>query len=153
MTATGIIPQNNPAPISLTFALRVKAMGKARPIVTGTTTFMPKDYEAWRSTVRWMVRSQVPASALPRLPLTGRLAFSARFSAPLGVMKCDIDNAIGALFDAIQVPPRRMSKGKVPVMKGGGWGLIANDSQVKRLSEVDIVAGPTCITFTVSEIP
>jgi hypothetical protein len=140
------------SPLVLTFSLRVKPAGKERPEVTKHGTFMPHAYEAWRSTVRWMVRSQVPVSALSRLPLTGRLAFSARFSVPLGDMKPDIDNAIGALFDAIQVPPRRMSKGKVPVMKGGGWGLVLNDKQFKRLREVDIVAGPTCITFTVSEI-
>ena len=114
--------------------------------------FMPKAYEAWREMVRWQVRSQVPAAMLPRVPLTGRLAFSACFSVPHGEMKPDIDNAIGALWDAIQVPPRRMSKGKVPVMKGGGWGLIANDSQFKRIELAEVINGPTRITFTVSEI-
>lgn len=140
-------------PLILTFVLRVKPAGKERPEVTKYGTFMPKEYEAWRSTVRWMVRSQVPVASLSRLPLTGRLAFSACFSVPRGEMKPDIDNAIGALFDAIQVPPRRMSKGKVPVMKGGGWGLIANDKQIKLLQRVEVVTGPTRITFTVSEIP
>lgn len=137
--------------LSLTFSLRVKPMGKARPIVTKYGTYMPKDYEAWRSTVRWMVRSQVPVAALSRLPLTGRLAFNCTASVPRGEMKPDIDNFAGALLDAIQVPPRRMSKGKVPVMKGGGWGIMANDKQVKRLF-AEVVDGPTCIRFTIMEI-
>lgn len=151
MTDPGIILQNNPAPISLTFVLRVKPTGKARPIVTKFGTHMPKEYDAWRDLVRWQVRSQVPTHALARMPLTGRLSFGLVASTPHGEMAPDLDNLIGAVFDAIQVPPRRMSKGKVPVMKGGGWGLIANDKQIKRLA-AEVVTGPTRITFTVSEI-
>lgn len=139
-------------PIVLTFAMRMYPAGKERPRVTKFGVFMPKAYEAWREMVRWQVRSQVPAALLPVVPILGRLAFSARFSVPRGEMKPDIDNAIGALWDAIQVPPRRMSKGKVPVMKGGGWGLIVNDSQFKRIELAEVVAGPPRITFTVSEI-
>ena len=140
MNAPGI-PRNNPAPISLTFVLRVKPAGKERPRVTRFGTFMPKAYEAWRELVRWQVRSQVPAAVLSRLPLTCRLAWTATYAVPLGDMKPDGDNAMGALWDAIQVPARK-----------GGWGLIANDKQFKRWGPDEIVAGPTRITFTVSEI-
>jgi len=136
---------------AMTFALRIIPAAKERPRVTKFGTFMPHAYEAWREMVRWLVRSQVRHDDIPRLPLTGRLAFSATFSAPKGEMKPDLDNAIGALWDAIQVPPRRMSKGKIPVMKGGGWGLILNDSQFKSIS-AKIITGPSLITFTVEEI-
>jgi Holliday junction resolvase RusA-like endonuclease len=139
MTGPGIISQNNPAPISLTFRLRIAPAGKARPIVTKSATFMPKEYEAWRTLVRWQVRSQVPAWAMPRLPLTCRLAWSVTYSVPKGDMRPDGDNADGALWDAIQTPRK------------GGWGLIANDKQFKQWSGA-VIAGPTCITFTVSEI-
>jgi Holliday junction resolvase RusA-like endonuclease len=126
--------------MSLTFSLRVKPAGKERPRVTRFGTFMPKAYEAWRELVRWQVRSQVPPAVLPRLPLTCRLAFSCFVSTPHGEMRPDLDNFAGALWDAIQVPAK------------GGWGLIANDKQIKRMA-AEVVAGPTQITFTVSEIP
>jgi Holliday junction resolvase RusA-like endonuclease len=138
--------------LRLSFALRVTPAGKERPRVTRFGTFMPKAYEAWREMVRWQVRSQVPAWALPRLPMLGRVCFSAIFLSPHGEMKPDLDNAIGALWDAIQVPPRRMSKGKVPVMKGGGWGLILNDKQIKRIEATEVQVGPSRIAFTISEI-
>jgi Holliday junction resolvase RusA-like endonuclease len=123
----------------LVFHLPIAPAGKERPRVTRFGTFMPKAYEAWRELVRWQVRSQVPSGALTQLPLTCRLVFAATFSVPKGDMRPDLDNAIGALFDAIQVPPK------------GGWGLIANDKQIKRIS-AEVVSGPTCINFTISEI-
>ncbi len=123
----------------LTFALRVKPAGKERPRVTKFGTFMPKAYEAWRTLVRWQVRSQVPAWAMPLLPLTGRLAWKCTYSVPHGQMGPDGDNADGALWDAIQVPRK------------GGWGLIANDKQFKKWGG-EIITGPTSITFTVSDV-
>jgi Holliday junction resolvase RusA-like endonuclease len=139
------------APLSLTFVLRVKPRGKERPRVTAHGTFMPKAYKAWQQIVRWQVRSQIPAHILPLLPLTGRLAWHCFYSVPHGEMGPDGDNADGSLWDAIQVPPTRRDK-KTGQLRGGGWGLIANDKQFKRWGG-EIVAGPTCITFTVSEIP
>lgn len=139
MNSSGIILQNNPARISLAFVLRMQPAGKERPRVVKGHAFMPKAYEAWREMVRWQVRSQVPAGILPLLPLTCRLAFAATVSVPRGEMRPDLDNFVGAVWDSIQVPPK------------GGWGLIANDKQIKRLA-AEVVAGPTCITFTLSEI-
>jgi hypothetical protein len=125
-------------------------MGKARPRVTKFGTFMPKEYEAWREIVRWQVRSQIPTDVLHLLPLTGRLSWSATYSVPKGKMGPDGDNADGALWDAIQTPPIRRSKnGKI---RGGGWGLIANDKQFKRWGG-SIVSGPSFIRFTIEEIP
>lgn len=151
MTAPGIIPQNNPAPIFLTFSLRFAPMGKMRPRVTRFGTFMPKEYDAWRDLVRWQVRSQVPAAILPRLPLVCRLAWACTYSLPRAAMACDGDNADGALWDALQVPPSRRDK-KTGQLRGGGWGLIANDKQFKAWIG-KVVDGPTCITFTITEIP
>ncbi len=141
--------------LSLSFDLRMQPAGKERPRVVKGHAFMPPAYEAWRQLFRWQVRSQVPASALLRVPLFGRLRFSATFSAPLGEMRPDLDNAIGAIWDAIQVPPRRLvkRKGKPPVLKGGGWGLILNDKQIKSIRDTEIVAGPTGIRFTIEELP
>lgn len=128
--------------VALVFHLPIAPAGKERPRVTRFGTFMPKGYEAWREVVRLQVRSKVPAAMLDRLPLTGRLAFRATFHAVHGRMKPDLDNAIGAIWDAIQVPP---------VKRGGGWGLIANDSQFKRVT-AEVVTGVPGITFTVEEI-
>ena len=128
------------SPLVLTFSLRVKPAGKERPRVTKRgTTYMPKEYEVWRSMVAWMVRSQVPAAILPRLPLTSRLAFACTVSVPRGDMRPDLDNLVGAVWDSIQVPTK------------GGWGLILNDKQFKRLI-AEVIDGPTCIRFTISEI-
>lgn len=127
-------------PLRLAFALRFKPMGKERPRVTKFGTFMPKAYEAWRAMVRWQVRSQVPADLAGLLPLTDRLRFSATFSAVHGAMGPDLDNAIGALWDAIQVPPK------------GGWGLIANDRQIRRV-DAEVVAGPSGIRFALEVMP
>lgn len=74
------------------------------------------------------------------IPLTGRIAFSATFSVPKGEMKPDLDNAMGAIWDAIQVPRK------------GGWGLIQNDKQIVELGKVKVISGPTKIIFSVEEI-
>jgi Holliday junction resolvase RusA-like endonuclease len=50
-----------------------------------------------------------------------------------------MDNAIGAIWDAIQVP------------KKGGWGLIQDDRQFV-LIVARIVQGPAMITFEIEEI-
>lgn len=125
--------------LSLAFRLRLAPAGKERPRVTKFGTFMPHAYEAWRKACRWMVRSQVPPAILPRLPLISRLYLAATFTVPGGSMKPDLDNALGAILDAIQVPPK------------GGWGLIANDSQIKRLAG-SVEDGPTFITFNLIEL-
>lgn len=137
------------AGLSLSFTLRIAPAGKERPRVTKFGTFMPKKYEAWRGAVRWMVRSQIPTDALPRLPLISRLYLCATFTVPGGSMKPDLDNALGAILDAIQVPPVRTDKQGRP--RGGGWGLIVNDSQVKRLAGC-VEDGPTGIRFNIVEI-
>jgi Holliday junction resolvase RusA-like endonuclease len=135
--------------LALAFALRIAPAGKERPRVTKHGTFMPHAYEAWRSAFRWMVRSQIPPSVLPRLPLISRLYLAATFTVPGGSMNPDLDNALGAILDAIQVPPVRTDKqGR---KRGGGWGLMVNDSQIKRLAGV-VEDGPTGIRFNIVEI-
>lgn len=125
--------------IRLAFTIPMAPLGKARPIVTRNGTFMPKDYEAWREVVRLRVRMAVPATIAPLLPLTSRLAWTATYCAPRGRIACDGDNADGALWDALQVPRK------------GGWGLFANDNQIKRWSG-SIEAGPTAMHFQIEEI-
>jgi Holliday junction resolvase RusA-like endonuclease len=126
--------------IRLTFNLPgIAPAGKARPRVTRHGTFMPPEYKAWQELIRWQVRAQVPAAILGRLPLTGRLAFECVVCGPRGVIRPDIDNFVGAIFDSVQIPTK------------GGWGLIANDRQIKRLS-VRIEEGPTAIHFMIEEL-
>ena len=123
----------------LKFAIPMKPIGKARPRVTKRGTFMPKSYDLWRNMFKLHVRDQVHSSLLHLLPLTGRLSFSCEFSSPTGNIRPDLDNAIGAIWDAIQVP------------KKGGWGLIQDDKQF-ALIVTRIVQGPTMITFEIEEI-
>ena len=125
--------------IRLSFDLRLSPAGKERPRVTRFGTFMPKKYEAWRQLVRLHVRSQVPPAVLGLLPLTCRLSWWCTYSVPHGDMRPDGDNAEGALWDAIQAPAK------------GGWGLIANDKQIKRWGG-EVVPGPTRIQFVLEEI-
>lgn len=117
----------------------IEPAGKARPRVTRNGTFMPPEYKAWQELVRWQVRAQIAPALLPRLPLSGRLAFDCVVFAPLGVIRPDIDNFVGAIFDSIQIPTK------------GGWGLIANDKQIKRMS-ARIEVGPTAIHFQIEEL-
>jgi Holliday junction resolvase RusA-like endonuclease len=124
--------------VILSFSLPILAMGKERPRVTKFGTFMPKPYEVWRDRVRWLVRSQVPAACAAALPLVGFMRCRCWFSVPRGVIRCDLDNAAGALFDAIQVPQK------------GGWGLLADDRQIRALAAY-VVAGPTQIRFEIEE--
>ena len=123
----------------LKFAIPMKPIGKARPRVTKRGTFMPKAYDLWRSMFKLHVRNQVHSSLLHLLPLTGRLSFSCEFSSTTGNIRPDLDNAIGAIWDAIQVP------------KKGGWGLIQDDRQFV-LIVARIVQGPAMITFEIEEI-
>ena len=123
----------------LKFAIPMKPIGKARPRVTKHGTFMPKAYDLWRNMFKLHVRNQVHSSLLHLLPLTGRLSFSCVFQSPTGNIRPDLDNAIGACFDAIQVP------------KKGGWGLIQDDKQF-ALIVTRIVQGPTMIAFEIEGI-
>jgi Holliday junction resolvase RusA-like endonuclease len=126
--------------VRLTFNLPgIAPAGKERPRVTKHGTFMPPAYKAWQELIRWQVRAQVPAAILGRLPLAGLLAWRSVYSAPLGTIRPDGDNADGALWDAIQVP------------KKGGWGLIRNDKQFKRWGG-EVIVGPTAIHFMIEEL-
>lgn len=121
------------------FCIPMKAMGKARPRVTKKCTFMPKAYDLWRSQFKLHVRNQVHSSLIHLLPLTGRLSFTCEFSTPTGCIRPDLDNSLGACWDAIQVP------------KKGGWGLIQDDKQF-FVCVARIVKGPTKITFEIEEL-
>lgn len=128
----------NPPPLSLTYRLRLSPMAKERPRVTRNGTFMPKAYNAWRDLVRAYCRQQTPTTALARLPLTSRVEFSMVICVPKGDMKPDGDNAMGAIWDAIQA-----TKGK--------WGIIADDRLIKKWAGA-VVTGPTAIHFTITEM-
>jgi Holliday junction resolvase RusA-like endonuclease len=117
----------------------MKPIGKARPRVTKRGTFMPKAYDLWRSMFNMHVRNQVHSSLLHLLPLTGHLSFYCEFSSPTGNIRPDLDNAIGAIWDAIQVP------------KKGGLGLIQDDNQIVLIA-ARIVQGPAMIIFEIEEI-
>jgi Holliday junction resolvase RusA-like endonuclease len=119
----------------ITVRLPIKPTGKARPRVTSHGTYMPKRYEEWRAMVRLHAHLQLPRSTA--IPLACPVAFRCTFSTPSGKIRPDLDNAVGAILDAIQVPP------------AGGWGLIANDRQVRSIT-AEITTGDDCITFTIA---
>lgn len=122
--------------MKLQFVIPMKPIGKARPRVTSRGAFMPKKYDLWRSQFKMHVRSQVHSSFLRLLPMTGLLSFSCEFSSPTGEIRPDLDNAIGSIWDSIQV------------VKNGGWGLIQDDKQFV-LIVARIVKGPTKICFEI----
>jgi Holliday junction resolvase RusA-like endonuclease len=90
---------------------------KARPRVTSRGTYMPPHYQAWRldfvaacNTQKWE-------------PIAGPFDISIRFITKSGVMRPDLDNALGACLDALQ-----------------DAGVIENDKACKRL-EAEVAKG------------
>jgi Holliday junction resolvase RusA-like endonuclease len=122
----------------ITIPLQIAPTGKARPRVTKRGTFMPREYKQWISAVRFMARPYAIRHGITE-PLRCSLSMAVEFSAPSGDLRCDGDNGIGAIMDALQVPPK------------GGWGLFVNDRQIKAGSW-RIVTGPTLIIVMVEEI-
>lgn len=79
--------------------LEMQPKAKARPRVARGHAFMPKDYMQWKGEAGKQMRNQMPRI---REPLTGRISISIRFLTASGKMRCDLDNACGAVFDALQ---------------------------------------------------
>ena len=70
---------------------------KARPRVTARGTYMPKRYQDWRKKFVAMWRSTVP-----HYQWNEPVGISVRWTTPTGKCKPDLDNAIAAIFDALQ---------------------------------------------------
>lgn len=122
---------------SMTFWLRVQPVGKARPRVTSKGTYMPKAYQAWRrgaeSLLGLSLRDWADGSidTWRALRAGAWCSLSITIQTPTGRMRPDIDNAAGAIMDALQ-----------------GAHVIANDRQVRRLV-VEVVRGETMIVVNV----
>lgn len=112
---------------------------KARPRVTSRGTFMPHDYRRWRAWFAMIARGQWLAVEFTLRPaLTVPVAVAITYRTTTGNMRPDVDNAAGACLDGLQEA-----------------GIIANDSQVRRLLvEVVRAKKPDCgITVTVEPLP
>lgn len=70
---------------------------KARPRVTARGTFMPKRYQDWRKKF-----VAVWCATVPRYTWDEPLCINVRWTTPTGKMRPDADNAIAALWDALQ---------------------------------------------------
>lgn len=125
---------------SLSFALHVQPTGKARPRVTSKSTYMPKAYQAWRRKVESSLYFDARGFTDAQVAIWDELRAGANCSLSIviatktGNMRPDIDNAAGAIMDALQ-----------------GAHVIANDRQVRRLV-VEVVRGEAMIVVTVEVI-
>ena len=81
----------------LTFAIRMKAMGKARPRVCGRRAFMPKKYTDWKK--EFCERALIQAGGKN---IFGRFGISGSIVTKSGKMRSDLDNSIGSILDALQ---------------------------------------------------
>lgn len=95
----------------LEFTIPVGPMAKARPRITRRGTYMPDHYTAWRRAFTAHCLDQgVP-------DVVGPFAIGVIFQTKNGRMRPDLDNAIGAVLDALQ-----------------DAGIIANDSACDQLA-------------------
>ena len=81
---------------SISLALDIRPCAKARPRVTRNGCFMPKPYVLWRKEFVRQMKAQWDG-----VPLVGRLEVTARFECKKS-LRPDLDNAIGAVLDALQ---------------------------------------------------
>lgn len=125
----------------MTFWLRMRPAGKARPRVTAKSTYMPKAYQAWRRQAESLIGLSLRDWAEEHLDTWRALrngsdcSLSIVIETPTGRMRPDIDNAVGAIMDALQ-----------------GAGVLANDRQVRRLS-AEIRRGETLISIGLEVMP
>ena len=92
---------------------------------------MPPAYREWQRTFVWRTTGQHRGECF------GSLAISVTYRTASGNMRPDVDNAAGAVLDALQ-----------------DAGVIANDSQVRRLL-VEVVKAPRSevgITVTITPL-
>ena len=77
----------------ISFTLPLRCMPKKRPRVVRGHTFMPAEYEKWRSAIHLYLRAQRPPC------VSGPLAMAvlARYN---GSRTTDVDNAIGGILDS-----------------------------------------------------
>jgi Holliday junction resolvase RusA-like endonuclease len=109
--------------ITLTFpGMKPHAKDRARfHNVSGRHMVAPK-FRQWRHEFVLMTRSQTGTGR--REPITEPIAVAVTYRTATGNMRPDVDNAAGAVLDALQ-----------------DAGIIANDSQVRRLL-VEVVKAP-----------
>lgn len=100
----------------------LKPMAKARPRLGQGYVHMPRPYVEWRYdfAMRCRLRFADEHGQLPQ-PIAKPVAVAIQYRTTTGNMRPDIDNAAGACLDGLQEA-----------------GLLANDSQVRRLS-VEVV--------------
>jgi Holliday junction resolvase RusA-like endonuclease len=99
-----------------------KPCAKARPRVTRNGTYMPKDYQEWRDRFAWQARLELAdfdcrGTATEPDPMTGRLSVSVEYRTASGNMRPDLDNALGAVLDALQ-PATISNDGNVRELHG-----------------------------------
>ena len=115
-----------------------KAKPKARPLSGNGRMFVPREYQAWKASIRHEL-----ASVYQPVPILGAVNIGIELHAP-NKPRGDLDNLAGGILDAIQ-PPR--AKGDVRAQRALEAGttlherlaaapgsLIADDKQVVALS-------------------
>lgn len=70
-------------------------MPKKRPRVTARGTYMPPEYTEWKRDFGTHCRGVKPFGGVG-------FGISVRFVTATGRMRCDLDNALGAVLDALQ---------------------------------------------------
>lgn len=122
--------------MSALISIPIDPKGKARPRVVRrkgkVMTFMPTDYVSWKKKMAVLL---LPFKKEHDLPMMGELSVDTSFCTKTGNTHSDLDNAHGAVLDALQ---------------DAGW--IANDKQVKRGS-YSISKGQTMLALTIERIP
>jgi Holliday junction resolvase RusA-like endonuclease len=100
---------------------------KARPRVTARGTYMPKRYQEWRKKFVIMWRKTVPP-----YQWNEPVMINVRWTTPTGNCRPDLDNAISAVYDALQ-----------------DAGALSNDSLV-RSGAFRIDKGPLSTIITIA---
>ena len=120
----------------------IQPMPKKRPRHDGRSgrMHMPQDYLDWKCNFaglaglrwrEWLVANGYPAQS----HVAGPIAVTLTFRTPTGNMRPDLDNAMGAVFDALQ-----------------DGGVFGNDRQVRECHAA-IARGPYAITVEIAELP
>jgi Holliday junction resolvase RusA-like endonuclease len=78
----------------LTLVIPIGPMAKARPRVTRRNVYMPAHYQAWRE--------KFAGYCLGAREVVGTFALTVAFRTKTGNMRPDLDNAVGAVLDALQ---------------------------------------------------
>jgi Holliday junction resolvase RusA-like endonuclease len=116
------------------FEVPMKPAGKERPRFAIGRTYMPAKYMKWKKD--FLAHCMKSYHWNRNTPITSKLSISVRFYTKTGNMRPDLDNALGAIMDAIQ--------GKI----------IDNDRQIRRIDHCGIEQDDCDrISFHLEELP